>query len=72
MTIQFEHRLKNGAHLLKKLDAHAVFPRFANKKNPADFSAGFLLICVMNYTNLAGLIFTPGPMVAETTQDLTY
>lgn len=34
MTIQFEHRFENGAHLLKKLDAHAVFPRFANKKIP--------------------------------------
>jgi hypothetical protein len=25
--------LKSGAHFLKKLDAHAVFPHFLNKKS---------------------------------------
>ena len=57
--------------IFKKLDANAVF-RIPTIKNPAEFQRDFYLICVVNYTNLAGLIFTPGPMVAETTQDLTY
>ena len=29
-----EHRFEIGAHFFRKLDAHAVFPHFLNKKIP--------------------------------------